>query len=427
HHRQTAGARRHASPGTQRVRAGIRRGRRAAGRRGRGARHRVDDDARHGDDGQRRSTAGGCPGTLRRDSGIRDGRHVAGRRGVEGSRRQRIGIDGRSGAVMRTALTSAIVAALLAAADSAGAQPPAGLSLNDAIARALAREPALAAARSEAAAMRGTLAQAELRPNPALTANRQQEPGGMDNQTSVMFEWPLDLFRKTGRVNVATQELEAAGHRVSDQERMMIAEVRLAYGAAAAALRNRELAAELAAAAQRQHALVAARVEAGAAPPLERDTLAIEARRLEAERLTESAAADRALFELKRLLDMDPGEPLSLAEPLERLAPSEPYRGRPIADTAEARSDVREARANMRAAEARVDLARREGRVDLSVFGSYVRMDAGFPQLGVTAMGTLAPIRDVFHYAAVGTTDTLPLLNRRQGDVAAAQARQTGA
>src|SRR4051794_18114121 len=68
---------------------------------------------------------------------------------------------------------------------AAGALPapaqPAGdsLSLGDAIARALAREPTLAAARSDAAAMQGLLAQAQLHPNPMVTASRQQEPGGM--------------------------------------------------------------------------------------------------------------------------------------------------------------------------------------------------------------------------------------------------------
>jgi cobalt-zinc-cadmium efflux system outer membrane protein len=331
---------------------------------------------------------------------------------------------------MRTLSMRALHAALLlalAGADTCLAQVPAALSLSDSIARALAREPAFAAARSDAASLRGALAQAQLRPNPMLTASRQQEPGGLDNQTSVMVEWPLDLFRKAGRVNVAAQELEAASYRVSDQERLLVADVRQAYGAAAAALRNRALAEELASAAERQYTLVAARVEAGAAPPLERDALAVEARRLDAERLVQSAEADRALFELKRLLDMEPDEPLSLSEPLERLAPAEPYSARALDALVTGRSDVREARANVRAAEARVDLARREGRPDMSLFGSYMRMDAGFPQLGLTAAGTLAPIRDVFHYAAAGTTITLPVLNRRQGEIAAAEARHSSA
>jgi cobalt-zinc-cadmium efflux system outer membrane protein len=330
----------------------------------------------------------------------------------------------------RHRLPATILAAVMlaAAARPAHAQTTsAALSLDDAVARALEREPSLAAARSDADAVRGMLAQAQLRPNPMVTATRQQEPGGMDNQTSVMMEWPLDLFRKAGRVNVAAREVEAAAYRLSDRQRILIADVRRAYGAAAAARRNLELAGELTAAIQRQHALVEARVAAGAAAALERDVLAVEARRIESERLLQAADADRALIELKRLLGMDPREAVMLADSLERLAPAEAFRAPVVDEAVIARSDVREAQANLRAAEARVDRARREGRLDMSLFGSYMRMDAGFPQFGLTTAGILVPIRDVFHYAAAGATVTLPLLNRRQGEVAAAQAQQSSA
>jgi cobalt-zinc-cadmium efflux system outer membrane protein len=57
----------------------------------------------------------------------------------------------------------------------------------------------------------------------------------------------------------------------------------------------------------------------------------------------------------------------------------------------------------------------------------YMRMDAGFPQQGLSSAGTLEPIRSVFHYASVGATVTLPVLNRNQGAVAAAEAERTGA
>jgi cobalt-zinc-cadmium efflux system outer membrane protein len=155
--------------------------------------------------------------------------------------------------------------------------------------------------------------------------------------------------------------------------------------------------------------------------------LAVEARRSESERLLQAADADRALFELKRLLGVDPREPLTLGDPLDRLASSESLGARIADEAVTTRSDVREARANVRASEARVDRAHREGRFDMSIFGSYMRMDAGFPQFGLTAGGAFTPIRDVFHYVAAGTTITLPLLNRRQGEVAAAQAQQTSA
>ena len=81
----------------------------------------------------------------------------------------------------------------------------------------------------------------------------------------------------------------------------------------------------------------------------------------------------------------------------------------------------------MRVAEAQIDRAQREGRPDVSVFGMYMRTDAGFPQQGFSSSGALEPIRSVFHYVSVGAMVTLPVLSRNQGAVAAAEAERTGA
>jgi outer membrane protein TolC len=75
----------------------------------------------------------------------------------------------------------------------------------------------------------------------------------------------------------------------------------------------------------------------------------------------------------------------------------------------------------------RLDVAYGEGNVDVSLFGSYMRMDAGFPQSGVGAGGSLERVRGQFNYVAIGATVALPLLNRNQGQVAAATADRIGA
>jgi cobalt-zinc-cadmium efflux system outer membrane protein len=84
--------------------------------------------------------------------------------------------------------------------------------------------------------------------------------------------------------------------------------------------------------------------------------------------------------------------------------------------------DVREAEARVDVAEAKIDRAEREGRFDVTLFGNYTRMDAGFPQQAFNPAGSLERIRAVFHYVTAGASFTLPLLNRNQGEVAAAQA-----
>jgi cobalt-zinc-cadmium efflux system outer membrane protein len=304
----------------------------------------------------------------------------------------------------------------------------AGLGLDTAIARALEREPSLRAVRSDIEAARGLQQQAGLRPNPTLTLERRDEPSGTDSLTSIGIQWPLELFRRTGRVHTAERGLEATQLAVADRERLLVADVRMQYGVAAAAVRDVLVADELVAAAQQQWEVVRARVDVGGTPPLERDLLEVELRRFEAGRLLAAGRADVAVVQLKQLLGMSPTEPVLLRETLETLvvgSTSEVTSAAPLSMAA--RPDVREAEARVTLADARVDQARREGRFDISLFGSYMRTDAGFPQQGVGATGAVERVRGQFNYVAGGAMVVLPLFNRNQGQVAVAQAERSGA
>jgi len=303
----------------------------------------------------------------------------------------------------------------------------AGLGLDTAIARALEREPSLRAVRSDIEAARGLQQQADLHPNPTLTFERRDEPRGTDNLTSIGIEWPLDLSRRGGRVQTAERSRQATQFAVADRERLLIADVRMQYGTAAAAVRDVVVADDLVAAAQRQWDVVRARVDAGGTPPLERDLLEVELRRFEAGRLLAAGRADVAVVQLKQLLGMSPSEPLLLRETLEVLVAAESEVASASPGVIATRPDVREAEARVTIADARIDQADREGRLDISLFGTYMRMDAGFPQQGVGAAGALERVRGQFNYVAAGATVMLPLFNRNQGQVAAAQAERSGA
>ena len=303
-----------------------------------------------------------------------------------------------------------------------------GLGLDAAIARAVAREPSLRADRTEIDVAHGLRRQAALRPNPMLRVERRDEPGGTDTLTAVGVEWPLDLFRRSGRVQAADRALARAQLGVEDHARLLVAEVRLRYGAAAAAVREVAVTEDLVTAAQRQFDLVRARVDAGSTPPLDRDLLEVEVRRLDAARLIALGRADVAVVELKQVLGMAPNETLRLHDPLDVLVASSVADAAGVAAvTAEARPDVREAAARVTLAEARIDQAHREGRFDVSLFGSYMRMDSGFAQQGVGTAGSLERVRGRFHYVSAGAAVTIPLLNRNQGQVAAAEAERVGA
>jgi cobalt-zinc-cadmium efflux system outer membrane protein len=303
-----------------------------------------------------------------------------------------------------------------------------GLTLEQAIQQAVEREPGLRAARADVDVARGMSAQAALKPNPTVTFAQLTEPAGTDAQTRVDVEWPLDLFRKAGRVNVADREVESTKAATADLQRLLIADVRMKFGEVLAAVRELAVTDELVAVTSRQHALMSERADAGAIPPLERDMVRVELQRLEADRILQAGHAEHALIELKRLLGLRADASLTLREDLEQLVVRETAALVVSANTpTTTRPDVGEAQARVSVAEARIDLARRGGRFDVSLFGMYMRMDSGFPQRGFGPENDLERVRGVFHNIGAGVMVSVPLRDRKEGDIAAAQAQRVGA
>ena len=305
--------------------------------------------------------------------------------------------------------------------------PANGLSLDQAIAQALAQEPSIRAARTTIDVARGMREQAGLRRNLSTSAEFRGEPSGSDNQMMIGVEWPLDLFRKAGRVAVAEREVAAVELSVADRERLLAADVRARFGDALVAMRDLAVLDEIIEVSRRQHQLLRSRVDEGASPPIERDLVAVEVRRLTADRTLQLGAVERAMFELKRVLGASVDATIRLRDTLEDLVRRESSAAPAPLDAGERRADVREAAARVAVAEARIDRAARDGRFDVSIFGGYMRMDAGFPQFGVSPAGFPERVHGLFHYVTGGATVTLPLLNRNQGEVAAARAERVGA
>ncbi|MEQ1575100.1 MAG: TolC family protein [Vicinamibacterales bacterium] len=345
---------------------------------------------------------------------------------------------------MTTRITLAVLTATLLTGVSTSAQSPGGqapfvgrfvdpangLSLEQAIARAIEQEPSLRAVRSQVEVAQGTKLQASVRPNPSVSFERRQEPGGTDHLTTVGVEWPLDLFRRSERLAVADSEVTVAQLSASDRERLLAAEVRARYGDALATIRELGLLDEIVVATQNQFDLLRSRVEQGASPPLERDLVDVELRRAQADRLLQVGRTETAVFELKRVLGMKADAPLTVRDTFEALVQRESAVAPEVANASmavEQRADVREAAARVETAVAKIDRAESEGHVDISLFGNYMRMDSGFPQRGFAPNGSLERVRGQFNYWSAGAMVTIPLLNRNQGDVAVARAEQTGA
>lgn len=301
-----------------------------------------------------------------------------------------------------------------------------GLRLDDAIARALANDPTILSVRHELGAAEGERLQAGLRPNPTVAFEQRTEPAGSDSLTTAGIEWPLDLFRRPARVAVAGARVQAVAHGIADRERLLIADVRAAYGDVLVAIRNLTVLDRVIGATSGQLAVVAARVDEGRSARLERELLQVEVRRLEADRLLQIGAVEAALIALKRRLGLPSYAPLTVSQGLEAHVLSEGDAPPPGEEPGQ-RPDVRAAEAMADAADASLHRAQQEGRVDASLYGSYMRMDAGLAQLDLLPDAGAARIRGVFHYLTAGVRVSWPMRNQNQGAVAAARAERRGA
>src|SRR5687768_12721180 len=308
-----------------------------------------------------------------------------------------------------TRASAALAIAMCLAGPARGQDPPSaeGVSLAQAIARAAAREPATRAARADLEIARAMRTQAGLRANPTLSVARREEPGGSDTATEIGVEWPLELFRRAPRIAVAEGELRVAELEEANVRRQLAADVSAAYGEAAAADRQLAILDEVLAAATSQLEVLRARAGQGVVPPLERGMADVEVRRVQGERFVQVGHADRALVRLKRQLGMAPDATLRITESLEELVSSFGASGAEGA----ARPDILAAEARVRVEEQRLEVARNEGRTDVIVFGSYMRMDSGFPQRGFGSDGTPERVRGQFNYLTAGAMLTLPLWN----------------
>jgi cobalt-zinc-cadmium efflux system outer membrane protein len=338
---------------------------------------------------------------------------------------------------MRT-ISAAVATIILSLASTAAAQrveglassyvdPVDGLTLDQAIGQALEREPSLRAARAGIDVATGLERQASLRTNPSVALERRQVPGGLDRQSMVTVQWPLELFRRGPRMEVAAYQRDVAAASAADRERLLAAEARARYGQLLVSIRRLAVLDELVAVVSEQYRLVSARVMEGAAPALDRDLLDVELRRWRADRLVAQGRTDAAVVALNRVRGLPPDAQLRIRHRLaDVVARARVLDGADAVDEA-ARPDVRAAAAAVDASEARRDAARADGRIDVSLMGGYARMQSGFMLRGVGPDGGLAPIRNRMNAFTAGVMVMVPLFNRNQGAVAAASAERSAA
>ena len=315
------------------------------------------------------------------------------------------------------------VAVTLSCASPVGAQ---AVTVERLVALALENSPELRAARAEVPVASGLVTQAGLRPNPSLTAT--QETGTESTRTTTVgVEWPLNLFRRAARIEVAQRSSDVVFRSVQDRERLLAAAVRQQAGRLLAAQRTLEVTNEALVAARRMRDLLDRRVTEGGVPRLEANLAAVEALRIEADVALATGELQAAIIELKALAGLPADAPLEIADSLESLVRSAvPPRAAPPTAVQE-RPDIREALARMALAEAQAEEARQAGRYDVAVTGAYTRMQFGFAQQGLNHLGVHVPIEGIFHTVTLGAQVKLPFFDRNQGALASAQAERSRA
>ena len=322
------------------------------------------------------------------------------------------------------------IAILLAVARPA-AQEPAGWTLSRLLEHARANEPSIRAARLEAQAVAAEVRQASLWANPRIDVEHRQVPAGMDRQTMATAEMPLELFRRGPRTAAAKATVVVASAMAEDRERMLLLDVHMAYSQYLGTSRRLAIIDGLLTQARSTLALLESRATAGAIPRLERDQASIEVTRIEASRASVAGTRERALAELRRSIGLPAGTPIAVAETLDDAIPwaeiDVALAGPPHALAITERDDVRAATAQVDVETTRREQLKSERRFDLAVYGGYMRMRSGFSQMGLAPDGSPVPIEGTFNNLVVGAMIDLPLFNRNQGSVAAADLRAASA
>ena len=283
------------------------------------------------------------------------------------------------------------------------------VTLADALARAQTQSPIVTAAQASVTAAEGRARQAGLMPNPEAGLQAENFAGSGpyggfgSTETTLTVSQRLELGgKRRTRAAAADAEVDAARISFAMAKADLSQEVTVRYAEAQASEDRLVLARETAQRAEGLSSVAATLVESGREPPLR----ALRAEAASREAAAAVIAAEAEALAARRALVSLWGE-ANVAVELTDAGPAE--RKTTLVDPGET-LDVRLARAEKATAQAVIDRERAAGRPDLTVQAGVRR----FEQTGDSAV-------------TVGFTAPIPVLNRNQGNVAAARADATAA
>ncbi len=281
-------------------------------------------------------------------------------------------------------------------------------TVETAVARALAHNPGLAAARLTLTEAQGRLDQAGLLANPDLTSEFKPNLQGQQGvfRVGVAQQFPLTSRLRLER-SVSQRQLAAAHAEVRDAERRLAAEVSLAVVGAAALDARRALVQRQIEALRSWSEQLARSTAVGEVPGWERDQVTLEMGQLRLAQKRLEGDVVTALNRLRLLLALPDDVPLTIEEPL-----PPPGAGPPAEVILAQRGDYQSAQERTAAAEEATALARARRWEDLGVgiFGEWERRQDA--PVGV--------VRD--EYVGLQVSLPLPFWNRQEGRIREAKA-----
>lgn len=282
------------------------------------------------------------------------------------------------------------------------------LSARDAVAYALAHRPDLNAAGSRTEASEQSRRQAGLRPNPRLFLQSEDlRPAspfvfGQDAESYAYLTQDIEVAgKRKRRVDVATQQMELTRTAGDNLRRQIAKSVLDAYWQAVAAQRTRDLYRESAQYFEEILAYNQARFKEGKLAEVDLMRVRLEGERVRAAAAEAELESDRAMLILSREMAAPPGEAYSLSETFDEMVTLKDVPA--DADVTTLRPEGKAAVQSISEAKANLALQRASGKPDLNALMGYKRN------------GSLDT-------AIVGLQLDLPLFNRNQGNVGAAEA-----
>lgn len=300
-------------------------------------------------------------------------------------------------------------------------------TMDQLVQQALANNRELQALRQRLPEARGARLQASLRPNPtldvslsngAIIRNNGYWDGGLG------LSQVIELGKKRERrVDVAEADIRSAELEVRERERQLRAAVQSAYVDALAAARNLQNAQELLQLAEQGAAVVAARVEQGEAPALDRSLLAVELGRVRADLILFGNQRSRALTALRTLTGLPANAPLELASGLENPRTAIVLASESLQGALANRPDLQLLRQMEAGSEASIRLERSLAIPNITASSRFTYTYDFIQRLQLSPTFSL-PVTDRCPIVTVGVSLDLPWRNKNQGNIEAAVARR---